>query len=128
MVLGVFAYYRYAQSERHFKVAQAKIDAVAPHLTVEECVDLVINWHASCSANKPLCDHGVPRMMTHCLVGRDRTEACANLDLSSSEAKWVFRHCEERQTPCVDRKRCPCADSFRALDSFCRHGQQGVAM
>ena len=128
IVLGVLGYYRYAQSETHFVQAQAEIDAAAKHLDVEGCVSVIIDWHDGCEANRPLCDHGVPMMMTHCLKGRDRAQDCQALDLSSARAQWVFQRCTERGTPCKSRQRCPCADAYRALDSFCRHDQQGVAM
>ncbi|RMG98037.1 MAG: hypothetical protein D6705_07155 [Deltaproteobacteria bacterium] len=128
VAMGILATYRYGQSEAHFREIQAEMDAKGPNLDVEGCVDAVLSWHASCSANKPLCDHGVPKIMTHCLAGRDRSEACAKIEGRSARAQWVFDRCAERGTPCKSRKKCPCADAFRALDSFCRHGQKGVAM
>ncbi len=126
--MGILATYRYDESERHFREIEAKMDAEGPNLDVEGCVDAVLAWHASCRANKPLCDHGVPKVMTHCLAGRDRSEACRAIEGRSARAQWVFARCEARGTPCKSRKKCPCADAFRALDSFCRHDQKGIAL
>ncbi len=126
--MGVLAYYRYVQSEQHFQRARAEMDRRGPQLDVEGCVDAVLAWHAGCEANRPLCDHGVPMIMTHCLGGRDRALACASLDLSSARAQWVFASCRDRGTPCRSRKKCACADAYRTLDSYCRYDQAGVAM
>lgn len=128
VVLGVFSYWRYVQSENYFATTLAVIDEQGRELDVEGCVDVVLEWHEECSANKPLCDNGVPRVMTHCLAGRDRTEACEALDLSSAKAQWVFSSCLERDTPCTNKKQCACADAYRTLDSYCRHDQKGVAL
>ena len=128
VVLGVLGFWRYRVSERFFATSLGEIDTVAPSLDVEGCVTRVLQWHGTCEANKPLCDNGVPQAMTHCLVGADRSSTCAELDLSSAQAQWVFAKCLDRGTPCKSRKACPCADAYRALDSFCRHGQKGVAL
>ncbi len=128
MVLGVLAYWRYTVSERHFADTLAHMDKVGPTLDTEGCVGEVLAWHSRCTANKVLCDDGVARVMTHCLLGADRQAYCGGLDLSSAKAQWVFNKCVDRNAPCRDRKKCACADAYRAIDSFCRHGQIGVAL
>lgn len=129
VVLGVAAYWRYTVSENHFAETLAEMDRRGPALDVEGCIDAVLEWHGRCEANKPLCDNGVPQVMTHCLIAQDRTEACEALDPgASAKAQWVYVSCLERDTPCRSKKHCPCADAYRSLDSFCRHGQKGVAL
>jgi hypothetical protein len=128
LVLGVWAFQRYTVSEKHFRIALAEMDKVAPTVDTEGCVAAVLEWHGRCEANKPLCDDGVVRVMTHCLMGADRGEYCRTLDLSSAKAQWVFEKCMTRGTPCKNRKACPCADAYRTVDSFCRHNQQGVSL
>ncbi|MEM9459916.1 MAG: hypothetical protein AAGF11_37420 [Myxococcota bacterium] len=129
VVMGVAAYWRYTLSEKHFADTLAQMDRQGPSLDVEGCIDAVLGWHARCEANKPLCDNGVPQVMTHCLVARDRTRSCEQLDLdASASAQWVYLTCFERDTPCRSKKHCPCADAYRTFDSFCRHEQKGVAL
>ena len=128
LVMGVLAAYRYDQSEAHFAAVQREMDEKGKTLDPEGCVDAILEWHASCTANGPLCDHGVPKIMTHCLKAQDRTAMCESLDLRSARAQWVWGKCKDRGTPCKSRKKCPCADAYRAMDSFCRHGQAGIAM
>lgn len=128
VVLGVLAYWRYTVSERHFADAIAQMDRVGPSQDTEGCVSAVLDWHHGCEANKPLCDNGVGRVLTHCLAGADRREYCESLDLSDAKAQWVYARCAERGTPCQSKKHCPCADAYRTLDSFCRYDQRGVAL
>ncbi|MCA9654920.1 MAG: hypothetical protein H6712_16810 [Myxococcales bacterium] len=126
VVLGVLAYWRYVVSENHFAEVMARMDEQGKVLDTEGCIDAVLDWHAHCEANKPLCDNGVPHVLTHCLAGQDRSSTCESLDLSSAKAQWVFNSCLERGTPCQNQKKCVCADAYRAIDSYCRHDQQGT--
>lgn len=128
VVLGVLAYWRYTVSERHFAETLTAMDRIGPAVDTEGCVTAALDWYGRCEANKPLCDNGVVRVITHCLHASDRGEYCDGLDLSSSKAQWVFGKCEERGTPCASRKKCACADAYRAIDSFCRYGQRGVSL
>lgn len=127
VVFGVLAYWRYTVSENHFAEVIAAMDRDGKQLDTEGCIDAVIDWHAHCEANKPLCDNGIPQVMTHCLAAQDRSQACETLDLSTAKAKWVYASCIDRGTPCRNKKKCPCADAYRTVDSFCRHDQKGVA-
>lgn len=128
IVLGTVAFWRYKVSERHFAETVKEMDALGPTVDTEGCVSAVLAWHARCEADKNLCEHGVPLVMTHCLVGADRSETCEGLDLSSAQAQWVFTQCEARGSTCENRKNCACASAYRTIDSFCRHGQEGVSL
>ena len=128
VLMGVLGYRQLVRSRDHFAEATQMMDQLGKQLDTEGCVTAVLEWHAGCAANKPLCDNGVPQVMTHCLMGQDRTDTCGSLDLSSAKAQWVFDRCEARGTPCSNRKTCACASAYRAIDSFCRHGQEGVAL
>lgn len=128
LVLGVVGYLQLVKSRDHFATATVAMDATGKTADTEGCVNAVLEWHAGCDANKPLCDNGVPMIMTHCLLGQDRADYCESLDLSSAKAQWVFDKCEERGNVCTNRKNCACASAYRAIDSFCRHGQEGVSL
>ena len=127
-LMGVIGWRQLVHSRDHFAEATKMMDRLGKELDTEGCVTAVLQWHADCAANKPLCDNGVPQVMTHCLLGRDRSETCTSLDLSSAKAQLVFDRCEERGSGCNNRKTCACASAYRTLDSFCRHGQEGVAL
>lgn len=126
--LGVVGYRQLVRSRDHFAETTAKMGVLGKQVDTEGCVSAVLEWHADCEANKPLCDNGVPMVMTHCLLGSDRSLYCDELDLSSAKAQWVFDKCEARGDRCSNRKSCACASAYRAIDSFCRHGQEGVAL
>lgn len=129
ILVGFGSFYRYKVSERHFVEATAYMNEAGKSLDVDGCVSEVIAWHKRCAANKPMCDEGVPKVMTHCLAAADRTADCAKVDLALSvKSQWVLEQCSERGTPCYNKKTCPCANAFRTIDSFCRHDQKGVAL
>lgn len=128
ILMGAVGFWQLSKSRDHFAAATTRMDEVGKTVDTEGCVGAVLEWHAGCEANKPLCDNGVPMVMTHCLLGGDRGEYCEDLDLSSSKAQWVFDRCEERGDKCSNRKTCACASAYRAIDSFCRHGQEGVSL
>lgn len=129
LVLGTLAYQRYAASETHFAAIMAEMDERGKELDAEGCVDAIIEWNKNrCDANKPLCDNGVPQVMSHCLMARERPNLCGDLEGKSSKGQWVFNSCKDRGTACRIRKRCACADAYRTIDSYCRHGGQGVSL
>lgn len=128
LILGPLAYWRFTVSGQHFAEAMHHMDELGPTVDTEGCISAVLDWHEHCEADRNLCNHGVPRVLVHCLVGADRQATCDGLDLSSAKAQWVFQSCEERGTPCDDRKNCACASAYRTIDSFCRHGQEGVPL
>jgi hypothetical protein len=128
LVGGVAAYWRYVKSENHFATTLQEMDRKGKALDVEGCISAVLEWHGRCEANKPLCDNGVPQVMTHCLAAQDRSQTCSEVDLGPAKAQWVYEACLERDTACANKKQCACADAYRTLDSFCRHDQKGVAL
>jgi hypothetical protein len=131
-VLGVLAYRNYVLTERHFREVIAHMDEVGADASVEECVTEVLQWYRSCEGIVELCSHAVPKMMTHCLKAQDRDAYCDGLDLASAKAQWVYEKCAdhdgEDQCAGKHKRKCACANAFRAVDSFCRYDQQGVAM
>ncbi len=139
--LGVLANWRYTRSETQIRQALSTFDQDGASLSVEQCIDAVVQWHAeTCDANLVLCDHAIPLAMVHCLEGQDRKDYCDGLERTGAftdpegnevthdvaSGQWVYYSCLRRGTECKKRKKCPCADAYRAIDSFCRSDQQGV--
>ncbi|MGB1016254.1 MAG: hypothetical protein ACPG4T_19110 [Nannocystaceae bacterium] len=139
--LGVLANWRYTQSENQIRQALSTFDQSGGSMDVEQCIDAVITWHDdTCDANLVLCDHAIPMAMVHCLEGQDRKQYCDGLDRTGSfiddegnevshdvaSGQWVYYSCLRRGSECKKRKKCPCADAYRAIDSFCRSEQRGV--
>ena len=127
--MGLFAYYRYVTSEREIMDGMASIEQKGVSLSSEGCIDEVLAWHKHCDALSVMCNDAVKIAMYHCLEARDRTADCSQLKPDVvSRGQWVFGVCKERGTECRIRKQCPCADAYRALDSFCRTDQQAVQL
>lgn len=152
ILIGVFGYRRYANSERWVAEGISKMDAVGPQLDVESCVDEVVDWYGSCDehdANAAVCLQGVGILMQHCLSARERDQTCElyldpesavheasesmrerarNPEAAGDSGRWVYARCEERGMVCRNKRECACAEAYRAIDSFCRTGQQAVQL
>lgn len=127
--MGVFAYYRYVTSEKAIMAGMAELEVKGAALDSEGCVTFVLDWHKRCTALNSMCNDAVKIAMYHCLEARDRTADCAKLNPDVvSKGQWVFGVCKDRGTECRLRKQCPCADAYRAMDSFCRTDQQAVQL
>ena len=127
--MGVFAYYRYVTSEKAIMAGMIELEQRGGGLDSEGCVDLVLDWHKRCEALNSMCNDAVKIAMYHCLEASDRSVDCGKLKPDVvSKGQWVFGVCKDRGTACRLSKQCPCADAYRALDSFCRTDQQAVQL
>ena len=107
-------------------IQSAEIEAKGKTLDVEGCIDATLEWRQKCAANKVMCDNAIPLAMYHCLEQQDRQEQCMIIDEDMAKGTWLMEHCRERGSECKVMKKCPCAAAYRALDSFCRSGQESV--
>jgi hypothetical protein len=152
LIVGIFGYRRYANSERWVAEGVARMDRVGATLEPEGCVDEAVSWYGECDqqgANAAVCLQGVSILMFHCLDARERQATCElYLDPSSpvrqpsesmrerartpekagESGRWVYGRCEERGMTCTNKRECACAEAYRAIDSFCRTGQQAVQL
>lgn len=127
VVMGVLAYYRYSQSEKSIMQGMPVLEQTGASSTPEQCVDAVLAWHRQCQGLSFMCDNTVTQAMFHCLKAQDRARECAALEPDEvSRGQWVFYKCKERGSQCKRTKQCPCADAYRAFDSFCRTDQESV--
>ncbi|NVB36532.1 hypothetical protein G6O69_01720 [Pseudenhygromyxa sp. WMMC2535] len=149
---GVLAYYRYARSERWVVQGIEAMDEAGKGLDAEGCIDAAIEWHDACDqedTNAAVCFKGVDILMFHCLAAQDRSDTCElyldpeseihqatedmrerarNPDKAGESGRWVYGRCEERGMRCINKRECACAEAYRAVDSFCRTGQQAVQL
>lgn len=152
VVLGVFAYWRYAQSEAYVAEGMRMMEARGAELTPDECIAETVEWANACDqndTNAAVCLQGVKLVMFHCLHAKDRTEPCEayldpesamheptedmrararNPDRAGESGNWVYARCDERGMTCTNRRECACAEAYRAIDSFCRTGQDAVQL
>ncbi len=126
IAMGCFAFWRYTESERWVQASLVEMEAKGKQRDVEGCIDAAIEWRQDCAANTTLCNNAIPLATYHCLEQQDRSESCMVLDHDMSTGIWLMEHCRERGNECKVMKKCPCAAAYRALDSFCRSGQESV--
>jgi hypothetical protein len=120
------------RSEEQLWAAQVAMQEQGKALSVDECVDSVMQWRAGCTAIESLCDETVDPMIDTCMAGRDRKEYCGTV----TEWTGSTGQCDERgvqatnpakgfwdrmlfgggrQTPA----RKACAKSYRAVAVYC---------
>lgn len=152
VLMGVFVYWRYAQSEAYVAQGMQSMDARGAELTVDECISETVAWHDACdqnNTNAAVCLQGLKLVMFHCLHAKDRSESCEvyldpesavhqptedmverarNPDRAGESGNWVYGRCEERGMSCTIKRECACAEAYRTIDSFCRTGQDAVQL
>jgi hypothetical protein len=152
VALGVFVYWRYAQSEAYVAEGIQMMESRGAEFDADECIAETVAWHDACDqndTNAAVCLQGVKLLMFHCLHAKDRTDTCElyldpesaihepteemrerarDPDKAADSGNWVYARCDERGMKCVNRRECACAEAYRAIDSFCRTGQDAVQL
>ena len=137
IILGVIAFWRYKESEKHLHIAFDEIRAAGAALSTEECVSRVLSWRTECEAMKSLCDQSIPMAMSHCLSAKDRSGYCTALRADASDAsadknrgRWTYQKCKDHGVTKAngygrdDVKAC--GHAFTTIQTFCSHDQKGV--
>lgn len=99
-------------------------------LSSEECVNGAIDWFKTCEAQGRICLDAVPRAVAKCLSAQDRSATCSTMGADMKSSQWAYDHCVEKG---IDRKserglKESCTEAWRALDTYCKSGQEGVAL
>jgi len=152
VVVGVLGYRRYANSERWVAEGIAEMNRTGAELEPEGCIDATVRWYNECDqqqANAAVCLQGVSLLMFHCLDAADRQQTCElyldpdsavhlptedmrerarKAETAGESGRWVYGRCDERGMACVNKRECACAEAYRAIDSFCRTGQEAVQL
>lgn len=129
-VVGVAAYWRYAQSETYVAEGIAQMKQLGPKLDTEGCFQAALEWHHDCDVNgtnAAVCEQGLKIVTYHCLAGADRSQACEAYP-PRDNGKWVLESCEERGLRCVNKRECACAEIERSIESFCLNDGEAVQL
>lgn len=129
--LGVFVYLRAADGSvviaHDFKAMRER----GAQLDANACVEESLAWfNDRCDAVGKMCIDAVPRMVGECLAAQDRSQACAAIGNDLKPSQWAYDRCKALG---IDRKsekpvKESCTLAWRALDSWCKSGQKGVAL
>ncbi len=136
VILAVIFALRLMASEEELWAAQVRMQQDGGQLTVDECVDRVMEWRSGCSALEALCDQTVDPMVDTCMAGRDRKEYCSTVVEWTGSTGFEFGQCDERGVQAIkpakgfwDRmlfgggrqtpQRKACAKSYRAVAVYC---------
>jgi hypothetical protein len=136
LVLGAVFAVRLMRSEERLWAAQVAMQAEGGALTVDGCVDRVMEWRAGCDALEALCDETVDPMIDTCMQGRDRKDYCSTVVEWTGNTGFEFAQCDRRGVQAIkpakgfwDRmlfgggrqtpERKTCAKSYRAVAVYC---------
>lgn len=129
--LGALVYFRASAGSLEIGHELKAIRAQGVNLEAEACVGASLDWYqTACDAPGKMCIDAVPRLVGECLAAKDRTDACVRLGNAMKPSQWAYEHCKERG---IDRSskrplKESCTQAWRALDSYCKSGQKGVAL
>lgn len=113
------AFWQFQRSERYVADALQDMRREGKLLSVEQCVDRVVDRSGRCEAMLSICESTSPRLMHACLEARDRTAYCGTLTTSTADTRFGFKACTARGA----RKGLPkkaCASAYRTIDAYCR--------
>ncbi len=118
-VLGVLMFRNLMESERYLAQSWHEIGELGTGMSVDGCVDAVLNWSQRCEAMKGLCDLSVTGMMARCLEGQDRRAYCSDVGIRMYDTRYGVAECTRRELE-SRHERSVCAASYRAVDGHCR--------
>lgn len=124
-VIAVVAYGKFTRSEQMLQRDFDAIKVEGADLSVDGCVDRVMEWHAGCEAMKVLCDRSVGRMMEMCLDGADRRGYCATIaDDETTATTFGFQECKDRGAHETRALKKVCGTTYRAVSAHCQRLEQ----
>lgn len=129
--LGAWTYFRAADGAEHVGEKMREMRQKGVALDGVACVNEALDWHDhTCDAPGRMCIDAVPRVVGECLAARDRSELCQEIGNDEKPSQWAYNKCKARG---IDRKskkgvKESCTQAWRALDSWCKSGQKGVAL
>jgi len=128
-VLSVFVVYpNLKQSAAAIADEMHTLDRIGADLTVEQCVEHVIDWYQRCDVMPSMCLQEVPKAVAHCLRAKDRAAECAPYVALPPTSQWTFHRCAEHGIDKSSKRELTksCTAAWRALDQYCKSGQRGV--
>lgn len=130
-VLGATTYFRAASGAEHVGEKMVEMRKRGATIDAVTCINETLDWHdKQCDAPGRMCIDAVPRVVGECLAAQDRSALCAEIGNDEKPSQWAYNKCKARG---VDRKskkgvKESCTQAWRALDSWCKSGQSGVAL
>lgn len=129
--LGASTYFRAADGAEGVGDKMRQMRERGAHIDGVACVTETLDWHdKECTAPGRMCIDAVPRVVGECLAAQDRSALCAEIGNDDKPSQWAYTRCKARG---IDRKskkgvKESCTQAWRALDSWCKSGQTGVAL
>jgi len=129
--LGVFTLFESKRGAENVVTAMQKARKAGANVDAETCVALALDWHdRDCDAPGKMCLDAVPKLVGECLAAKDRTASCVALGNDEKPSQWAYNRCKARGIDRASKKgiKESCTSAWRALDSYCKSNQKGVAL
>lgn len=96
-------------------------------LSPEGCVDATLDWARECVGIKSLCDEYTTRVTQECLEQGDHDAYCEALGARTATTEFGLQECYARGTK-RNQDSESCANSYRAIDSYCAYLRDKAAV
>lgn len=121
-LLGVVFYVQYSSTLRYVRdTLEVPVEPLpwdVAELTPTECVDFAMDWTATCTGIKSMCDMYVDRVISLCMRSTDRQLYCSLVIDETSNTRFGHEDCRLRGVQRnVDSEAC--GGAYRAIGSYC---------
>lgn len=131
-ILGGFLFYNYSRflSYAHHTLTAPSEPSpwmTGPALDPEGCVEATMTWASECVGIKALCDEYTTRVTQECMERGDHESYCVALGQRTQTTEFGLQECYARGTRRnIDAEAC--ANSYRAIDSYCAYVRDTIAV
>lgn len=132
ILLGGMLFYNYSKFLSYAHHTLTKPSEPAPWnrgapLDPEGCVDATMEWSSQCVGVKALCDEYTTRVTQECMERGDHRAYCVSLGTRTLTTEFGLQECYARGTRRnIDAEAC--ANSYRAIDSYCAFVRDSIAI
>ena len=118
ILLGIYAFYQYRQSEKFLLAQMKKVETAEPATSPLECLDRTIDFAQNCQAMETLCKASVSRYMAICLSHAPTENFCKTLGDKPKTTHFGYQGCHKRKLVGLPKKAC--AIAYRTIERHCR--------
>jgi hypothetical protein len=118
VVFTIFAMFQMHNSSKYIAKQVAVFEEIGQTTDVEGCADAVLDWVKNCKAVKGLCKASVGRLMSTCLMAKERVEFCKTMGSLVKDSHYGFKRCSERG---YTKRNKECASVYSTVGAYCLH-------
>ena len=111
--------------QRTLGTDEAQLPWDSDPMTVDSCVDWVLDWGLACEGLNTMCSSHGHRLLRACLESGDRVAYCTDAGPAVDATRFGYHDCEKRRASLAGRyeKRSSkkvCAGLYRDIADYCK--------